>query len=549
MRREKTKIIIGFIFFFLFLNINDSFSFTTITSSGAGTDWATGANWVGGVVPDVEDWPNDKAIIAHNITYTGSLLAKASNGIQINAGCTLTVTGTLTLNGTALTIAATGVLICNAFTAETNAGIITNAGKITCTNAFALNHSGNQLLNTGTITCTTFSAVSDIENSGTITCTTSLTYNNTTGGQEFTSSGGTITTPTITVGGGSTPIINVTGGTLQCNGNLNVTGGGGMASGASGTINVTGNWNSSGSTNCTLGGRVAITGTLDANSGCTLTFNGTTTVGGNLSGTGTGTITVGGTLDVDGTLTLTNTSKLNGTGVATWGVAAVNDETSDGALICNGTRYDSDPGAVAAAIPNNPINLATCAAATLPVELISFVGKKTSDGIVLNWVTGSEINNDYFNLQSSIDGVIWNHKAIIKGQGNTYAITEYEFIDNEYDENLRMYYRLKQVDFNGVSSYSKILTVHSEGKINSNISVFPNPVANVLSIGVDVLDIGRYKMQIINNIGEITEEMEVFVKSEKHQINILVSGLENGMYVVVFTGENGRKYHKKFIKN
>ncbi|NRA12263.1 MAG: hypothetical protein HRT57_09945 [Crocinitomicaceae bacterium] len=84
----------------------------------------------------------------------------------------------------------------------------------------------------------------------------------------------------------------------------------------------------------------------------------------------------------------------------------------------------------------------------LPVTLTHFEGSCNGTETELNWTTASEINNDYFILEKSMDGFYFSNVATITGAGNSNGIITYSHIDSELN-NQTTYYRLKQVDFNG----------------------------------------------------------------------------------------------------
>lgn len=84
----------------------------------------------------------------------------------------------------------------------------------------------------------------------------------------------------------------------------------------------------------------------------------------------------------------------------------------------------------------------------LPIELYSFDVSIKDKDVYINWVTLSEINNDYFEIERSFDGFNWKSIVTIDGVGNSRIKQEYKHIDREVKYGL-IYYRLKQVDFDG----------------------------------------------------------------------------------------------------
>ena len=95
----------------------------------------------------------------------------------------------------------------------------------------------------------------------------------------------------------------------------------------------------------------------------------------------------------------------------------------------------------------------------LPIELLSFDVTKNNDHNTLTWVTATEINNDYFTLERSVDGFNWVEIATINGSGTVSTPTHYEYKDYEFSRDTVNYYRLKQTDFNGVFEYFNIVYV------------------------------------------------------------------------------------------
>ncbi|MFT5824086.1 MAG: hypothetical protein ACI8ZM_005352 [Crocinitomix sp.] len=116
-----------------------------------------------------------------------------------------------------------------------------------------------------------------------------------------------------------------------------------------------------------------------------------------------------------------------------------------------------------------------CATIALPITLLSFEGNCEEQFIILNWSTASEMNNDYFSIERSPDGEIWQTIGKVTGGGNSSSQINYTFIDMEPLRTIT-YYRLKQTDFNGNYNYEDIISMEqcdiSEKK---ELIVYPNP--------------------------------------------------------------------------
>ncbi|MEI7595531.1 MAG: choice-of-anchor J domain-containing protein [Bacteroidota bacterium] len=85
---------------------------------------------------------------------------------------------------------------------------------------------------------------------------------------------------------------------------------------------------------------------------------------------------------------------------------------------------------------------------SLPTELLSFNVQCASEGVVVNWTTASETNNDFFTIEKSYDGLNFSPISKVNGAGNSNSLLTYSYTDiSAYNEN--SYYRLKQTDMNG----------------------------------------------------------------------------------------------------
>jgi hypothetical protein len=113
----------------------------------------------------------------------------------------------------------------------------------------------------------------------------------------------------------------------------------------------------------------------------------------------------------------------------------------------------------------------------LPIELVNFEVEQINYMINANWETASEYNNDYFTLQGSLDGTNWSDLVYENGAGTT---SETQYYQTVYDnrESKFPYYRLKQTDFNGNSSFSNVLTIKMT--YSASLTAFPNPVTGSL---------------------------------------------------------------------
>jgi hypothetical protein len=169
----------------------------------------------------------------------------------------------------------------------------------------------------------------------------------------------------------------------------------------------------------------------------------------------------------------------------------------------------------------------------LPVELISFTATPTKNSIILDWTTASEINNDRFEINRSIDGVTFTKIGEVKGQGTTGELTNYSYEDLTATPGITYYYQLRQIDFDGSVDFSDIVSakIKAEGFVVGELT--PNPTDDQTRIRVISPYDAQTTVRIFNILGQ-----EMYSKIENivvGQNDIILSGLSRfpkGNYLV-----------------
>jgi hypothetical protein len=160
----------------------------------------------------------------------------------------------------------------------------------------------------------------------------------------------------------------------------------------------------------------------------------------------------------------------------------------------------------------------------LPVDLLDFSAKYNNDRVYLEWITASEIDNDYFIIERSDDGILFNEIIKVDGSGNSNSIKKYTDVDKDPLGGIS-YYRLKQVDFNGEYSYSEIQQIFILNTQLSDVLVYPVPARSKLYF--KLLNIkGVYVYQLYNSSGMLISEG----KTNSDINSIDVSAMSKGLY-------------------
>jgi hypothetical protein len=177
----------------------------------------------------------------------------------------------------------------------------------------------------------------------------------------------------------------------------------------------------------------------------------------------------------------------------------------------------------------------------IPVEMTNFDAIAAQNTVKLNWLTASEKNNGYFDIERSANGRDWSKIGQMKGNGTTSAVHKYAFTDESPLATVN-YYRLKQVDADGASSYSATVSVNfkSGGK---TLSVYPNPANDRLNLVSD-----RFDTEGSLEIYDLTGRLVQSGKSTSNQLDI--SRLNAGLYQLRLLDKTGATVNQaRFSKN
>lgn len=148
----------------------------------------------------------------------------------------------------------------------------------------------------------------------------------------------------------------------------------------------------------------------------------------------------------------------------------------------------------------------------VPVELSSFTGIANGKEVILSWSTTTELNNQLFEVQRSINGNDFSSIGFVNGKGTTTERQNYSYRDKIIADG-KYYYRLKQIDYLGQSEYSDIIEI--DIKIFNSFLLeqnYPNPFNPVTTIGYGLKEKSNVKITVINSIGE---EVALLVNEEK----------------------------------
>lgn len=167
----------------------------------------------------------------------------------------------------------------------------------------------------------------------------------------------------------------------------------------------------------------------------------------------------------------------------------------------------------------------------LPIELLSFDAFVENGVVRLSWKTISELNNDNFKVERSVDGLTWKEIEEIPGAGTSSQLLEYSAVDERPLKGLS-YYRVKQTDYDGTTSYTPIRAIRiGSNAYNDQLFVYPNPTMGEITIEIEEGELTG--VFILNAEGIPVNRYPITTeKAKQKKIVIDLSQLSEGLYFI-----------------
>ena len=180
--------------------------------------------------------------------------------------------------------------------------------------------------------------------------------------------------------------------------------------------------------------------------------------------------------------------------------------------------------------------VATYSSTPLPITLVNFIVTKQGDNAQLNWATSSEENNKGFEIQRSTDQSAWTVLNFIAGAGNSQTEKDYQYLDQNLPAGT-YYYRLRQVDYDGNSSFSKVVPVTFDGGLALELKQNrPNPFNNYTSISMVIPKASRVQLMLYDQMGRpIQQLMDEEKMPGTYSVTVNRNGLSSGIYYYKMT--------------
>ena len=177
------------------------------------------------------------------------------------------------------------------------------------------------------------------------------------------------------------------------------------------------------------------------------------------------------------------------------------------------------------------VGFAPYSGVALPIELLSFTATPFNNQVNLNWSTATEINNDYFTIERSQDGVHFESILTKKGAGNSTTTLTYRAEDKAPYEGIS-YYRLKQTDLDGQYSYSMIRSVDINATTPILITHYPNPIAETVRFEYTTSTATQSTYVIYDATGNMVYSGTTATQPGANNFELNLSKLSSGVYII-----------------
>lgn len=195
------------------------------------------------------------------------------------------------------------------------------------------------------------------------------------------------------------------------------------------------------------------------------------------------------------------------------------------------------------------ISISATASGPLPITLGQFAGTINSNNSVsLSWTTYSEINSKEFQLERSSDGINFETITVIPAAGYSTIAINYNYIDNAHPQKPAIYYRLKLVDNDGFSQFSKTLRMQFSDAAFIINKIYPQPATGILHIDLtSQRSSNNCTINFIGSNGAVVKTVVATLNPGDNIIDVDISSLSPGAYFMKI-GSRESQIVERFVK-
>lgn len=181
-------------------------------------------------------------------------------------------------------------------------------------------------------------------------------------------------------------------------------------------------------------------------------------------------------------------------------------------------------------VPLQPISV-------IPVRFLGFTAVKSGSDAILKWeVTNEDANVDRYELERSFNGTDFSSFATILKSSSTATTKTYNSTDaniaGRVAQGAIVYYRVRQVDRDGRSTYTEIRNIRFSNTKGFGVTVFPNPVKDVATVNIDLDAASAISILVTDAAGKELKRVDLDGAAGGNTKQINMSNFAAGTYVL-----------------
>ncbi len=184
---------------------------------------------------------------------------------------------------------------------------------------------------------------------------------------------------------------------------------------------------------------------------------------------------------------------------------------------------------------------------TLPIELVAFDVVNKNGNPVVQWTTATELNNNYFTVERSLDGINGEVVGTVNGAGNSNSTLNYQFVDPNPVSGIA-YYRIKQTDFDGTTETFEWKAITMEITSTSKFNVYPNPSTGTVNLSLSATSAPQTTVSVYDLSGRELFNQTYDSNGTFFATLDLSSNLPAGIYYIQVQNDNQRSMEKIILK-
>ena len=213
----------------------------------------------------------------------------------------------------------------------------------------------------------------------------------------------------------------------------------------------------------------------------------------------------------------------------------------------NGVTYVEFNGITSFSGGSGGVGISPHTSTPLPVTYTSIQAKPiNNEYIQVSWTTASEINNKGFEVTRSTDGINFEKIGFVNGHNNSSISRAYAYDDHNVVAGREYYYRLNQIDNDGKSEKSSIVSAYINRNSSTSVGEFyPNPTLQNTTIEVSVTKNTSGTIRLIDALGQEVMKVNNDLTIGLNKMTLNTSSLSAGMYIAYI--QIGNEFTQKTI--